>query len=169
MPTDRPVPFQAVPAAVRALPEAAPGTLMTGHLTGVDEEGRLLFRPEGSTADPTPVAIGLELSDGTLVKAARQQRRALVARTADATPRLVLVGLVRDRVSAKLVTARPGTLEVGLDGETLRLTAERDLVLQCGEAKLTLRKDGKIVLSGSNILSASRGPHRIKGATIALN
>jgi hypothetical protein len=42
-------------------------------------------------------------------------------------------------------------------------------VLQCGEAKLTLRKDGKIVLSGSNILSASRGPHRIKGATIALN
>jgi hypothetical protein len=169
MPSDRRFPVLAAPDSVGPLPEAAEGTLVTGHLTGIDEEGRLLFRPEGSDTDPQPVAIGLELSDGALVKAARQQRRALVARTTDPTPRHILVGLVRDRVATKAVSARPGTLEVGLDGETLKLTADRDLVLQCGEAKLTLRKDGKIVLSGSNILSTSRGPHRIKGATIALN
>lgn len=115
------------------------------------------------------MAIGLELSDGTLVKAARQSRRALVVRTTDATPRWVLVGLVRDRVSTKAVSARPGTLEVGMDGETLRLTAERDIVLQCGQASITLRRDGKIEVRGTNVLSASRGPNRIKGASIALN
>jgi len=155
------------PAAARAIEQGA--ALISGHLTGIDDEGRLLFRPEGSLDDPLPVAIGLELSDGALVKAARHQRRALVARTSDATPRWVLVGLVRDRVSTRAATARPGTLEVAVDGETLVLKAERDLVLECGASRLSLRKDGKIVISGTNLLTASRGPNRIKGATIALN
>jgi len=143
--------------------------LISGHLTGVDDEGRLLFQPEDSTGPPVPVAIGLELSDGTLLKAARQNRRAIVARTGDRTPRRILVGLVRERVSTRAIAARPGTLEVGLDGETLKLTAEHDIELRCGEASITLRRDGKIVLNGTNVLSASRGPNRIKGATIALN
>lgn len=142
---------------------------VTGHLTGIDDEGRLLFRPEGSMGDPIAVAIGMPVADGTLVKAARQQSRALVVRTGDTPARWVLVGLVRERLSTQAVTARPGQLEVAMDGETLRLTAERDIVLKCGEASLTLRKDGKIVMSGTNVLTASRGPNRIKGASIALN
>ncbi len=152
------------PAWARAGAEA-----YTGHLTGIDDEGRLLFRPEGSMDDPIAVAIGLPVADGTLVKAARQQSRAMVVRTGDTPARWVLVGLVRERLSTQAVTARPGQLEVAMDGETLRLTAERDIVLKCGEASLTLRKDGKIVLSGTNVLTASRGPNRIKGASIALN
>ncbi len=157
-------------AAVSALAQTgADAQLISGHLTGLDDEGRLLFQSEGSTDAPIAVAIGIELSDGSLVKAARQLRRALVVRTTDATPRWVLVGLVRERVSTKAVTARPGTLEVGMDGETLKLTAERDIVLKCGAASITLRKDGKIEVKGTNVLSASRGPNRIKGASIALN
>jgi hypothetical protein len=150
------------------LPSSPPHAI-AGHLTGVDDEGRLLFRAEGETGDPVPVAIGIECSDGALLRAARRQQRALVLRTGGDPVRFVLVGLVRERVATKALTARPGTLEVGLDGETLVLTAEREIVLRCGEASLTLRKDGKIVLSGTNLLSHSRGPHRIKGATIALN
>ena len=119
--------------------------------------------------EPIPVAIGMPVADGTLVKAARQQSRALVVRTGDTPARWVLVGLVRERLSTQAVTARPGQLEVAMDGETLRLTAERDIVLKCGEASLTLRKDGKIVMSGTNVLTSSRGPNRIKGASIALN
>lgn len=163
-------PARTLDAAVSALTHTgAEAQLISGHLTGLDDEGRLRFQPEGSSAAPLVVAIGIELSDGSLVKAARQQRRALVVRTTDATPRWVLVGLVRERVSTKAVTARPGTLEVGMDGETLKLTAERDIVLKCGAASITLRKDGKIEVKGTNVLSASRGPNRIKGASIALN
>ena len=54
-------------------------------------------------------------------------------------------------------------------GCQLKLTAERDIVLQCGQASITLRRDGKIEVKGTNVLSASRGPNRIKGASIALN
>jgi hypothetical protein len=104
-----------------------------------------------------------------LVKAARQNRRALVLRTTDAMPRWVLIGLVRERLSAAARDARPGKLEVSMEGESVRLTAEHDLTLACGDASLTLRYDGKVVLSGTHVLSASRGPNRIKGASVAIN
>lgn len=142
---------------------------ISGHLTGVDDEGRILFQREGSLEPPVPVAIGIEIPDGALMRAARRQQRALVLRTEDSNPRWVLTGLLRERISTKALTARPGTLEVGIDGETLVLSAEREIVLRCGEASLTLRRDGKVVLSGTHILSQSQGPQRIKGATIALN
>jgi|GEM_PF-2214392 len=151
--------------------KAEPGVARTvsGHLTGIDDEGRLLFLEEGSTGEPVPVAIGMEISDGVLVKAARVRRRALVVRTADANPRLVLVGLVRERVAAKARDARPGQLEVELDGETVRLHADRNIELRCGAASLILRKDGKVVITGTNVISSSRGANRIRGGTISLN
>lgn len=157
---------QRVTAATNA---AAPAPVVIGHLAGIDDEGRLLFVPEGSAETPYPVLIGVELSDGVLVKAARQARRALAMRTTDAAPRWVLVGLVRERIDPAARDARPGTLAVQVDGESLKLTAEHDLTLACGKASLTLRYDGKVVLSGTNVLSTSRGPQRIKGATVAIN
>lgn len=128
-----------------------------------------MFVAEGSTGAPVPVTIGIELSDGVLVKAARLRRRALVVRTADANPHWVLVGLLRERVAAKARDARPGQLEVTLDGETVRLSAERNIELRCGAASLLLRKDGKVVITGTNVVSSSRGSNRIRGATISLN
>ena len=142
---------------------------VSGHLAGIDDEGRLLFKPEGVHGSAFPVAIGVELADGVLVKAARQHRRALALRTADAQPRWVLVGLVRERVSSATRDARPGKLEVMVDGESLRLSAEHDITLVCGQASLTLRYDGKVVISGTHLVSTSRGPNRIKGASVAIN
>ena len=141
--------------------------MLTGHLDGLDAEGRLLFRATG-TEESVPVTIGLEVSDGTLVKAARIGRRAMVlVPGAGGTP--VLAALLRERVDAEARDASPGELEVHVDGETLRLTAEKTLELRCGKSRLVLRKDGRVVVQGAHILSASTGPQRIKGATIALN
>jgi len=168
----------AAPAVETAAPEWLRGsvaprdahgsTLITGHLDGIDDEGRLRFVPEGGT-QAFPVAIGMEISDGTLVRAARRKSRAAVMRTADSAARWLLVGLVRDRVSAKARDAKRGRLEVTVDGEKLTLEAEHDIELKCGRASITLRYDGRIELKGTHILSASRGPNRVKGATIALN
>ena len=142
--------------------------LFTGHLTGIDAEGRPLFRAEGGD-ELLAVAIGMEASDGVLVRAVRRQRRALVMRTSDSNPSWVLVGLVRERIGDKARNAKPGRLEVTMDGEKVRLEADHDIELKCGNASITLRYDGRIELRGTHILSASRGPNRVKGATIALN
>jgi hypothetical protein len=176
--TERPSGSAASPAAEDAVPQWLRGrvaprenvgpALITGHLDGIDDEGRLRFVPEGES-DSFPVAIGMDVSDGVLVRAARRRGRAAVMRTADPTARWLLVGLVRDRVAAKARDAKMGRLEVTVDGEKLRLEAEHDIELKCGRASISLRYDGRIELKGTHILSASRGPNRVKGATIALN
>lgn len=143
------------------------GTL-TGHLCGLDDEGRLLFEPEDG-GRPFEVAIAMSVSDGVIVRAVRRRARVLVLRTGDAAPRWLLVGLVRERVGEKARDAKPGRLEVSVDGEKVKLEAEHDIELRCGQACITLRFDGRIELRGTHILSASRGPNRVKGATIALN
>lgn len=147
---------------------ALQGEALSGHLDGVDGEGRLLFRVEGST-DRTPVVIGTPLSDEELMKAASLGRRALVLRTADETPRLVLVGLLRERLSAEVRDSRPGELNAKLDGEEVLLDAKRRIELRCGKARIVLHKSGRIELAGTYLLSRSRGPIKIKGATVEVN
>lgn len=143
--------------------------VITGHLAGVDDEGRVLFLEEGGAGAPVPVAIGLAISDGALVRAARHAQRALVVRTGGATPRLVLTGLVRERVAAEARDAAPGHLEVSVDGETVVLSADRRIELRCGKSSLILTREGRVVLKGAHVVSRSSGPNKLKGATIALN
>ena len=142
---------------------------LIGHLEGIDGDGRLLFRLDGSTDQPVPIAIGIELPDGQLVRAAREGRRALVVRTGGLNPRLVLTGLLRERVSMSARDAGAGQLEVLVDGETIRLEAKEKILLRCGKASLELRQDGRVVISGVYVIAKSRGPVKLKGATIALN
>jgi hypothetical protein len=155
-----------------ATPSARPldsGPILTGHLQGIDDEGRVLFAPENHEGPPIPVAIGLTLSDGALVPAARNQQRALVVRTNDNPPRLVLIGLVRERVSTSARDAAPGQLELKMDGETLRLSAQHEIELKCGNASLILRQSGRVILKGTHVVTTSTGPVKVKGATIDLN
>ena len=62
-------------------------------------------------------------------------------------------------VTGVLQTAetRPGALEVSLDGEAVSLSAEREIVLRCGAASVTLRRE------------TSTGLHRIKAAAVEIN
>jgi hypothetical protein len=145
------------------------GQIVTGHLQGIDDEGRILFMAEQGDGVPVPVAIGVAISDGVLVPAARNRQRALVVRTDDTPSRWVLIGLVRERVSSAARDAAPGELEVKVDGETLRLTAEREIELRCGNASLILRQSGRVILKGTHVVTSSRGPLKVKGATVEIN
>lgn len=154
----------------RARPQPAPpDPVITGHLSGLDDEGRVLFVEDGGTGEPVAVAIGLAIPDGALVRAARRGERALVVRTGGARPRLVLTGLVRERVAAEARDAAPGHLEVSVDGETVVLSADRRIELRCGKSSLVLTREGRVVLKGAHVVSRSSGPNKIKGASIALN
>lgn len=63
----------------------------------------------------------------------------------------------------------PARIAATADGERLELTAEREIVLRCGKASVTLTRTGRIILRGTDILSRSSGPNRIRGGSIQLN
>lgn len=60
-------------------------------------------------------------------------------------------------------------VQADLDGERLVLTAQREIVLRCGEASITLTEAGKVLIRGNYLLSRSSGANRIKGAAVEIN
>ena len=42
-------------------------------------------------------------------------------------------------------------------------------MLRCGQASLTLTRAGKILLSGTYVLSHSSGVNRVKGGSVQIN
>jgi hypothetical protein len=59
--------------------------------------------------------------------------------------------------------------EARLDGERVVLEGKREIVLKCGDASITLRRDGKMVLRGAYIETYARGVNRIKGGSVKIN
>lgn len=60
-------------------------------------------------------------------------------------------------------------LEARLDGERIVLEGKHEVVLKCGEASITLRRDGKMVLRGTYVETYARGVNRIKGGSVKIN
>ncbi|XXR94048.1 DUF6484 domain-containing protein [Sorangium sp. So ce426] len=55
------------------------------------------------------------------------------------------------------------------DGERLVFTAEKEIVLQCGKASITLTRAGKILIRGAYLLARSSGVNRIQGGSVQIN
>lgn len=50
-----------------------------------------------------------------------------------------------------------------------RIEAQQELVLECGEASLTLREDGRVTLKGVDVTSHARRTQKIRGGTVHIN
>jgi hypothetical protein len=61
------------------------------------------------------------------------------------------------------------TASAEIDGERIVLHGQREIVLRCGEASLTLTASGKVLIRGNYILTRSTGSNRIKGAAVEIN
>jgi hypothetical protein len=54
-------------------------------------------------------------------------------------------------------------------GRRLSLEGVDEIVLRCGKASITLRRNGKIIISGTFVESRASGIQRIKGAAVQIN
>jgi hypothetical protein len=59
--------------------------------------------------------------------------------------------------------------EVHVDGQRVEIAGADEVVLRCGKASITLRRNGRVVLRGVTIESAADGLHRIKGGAVRIN
>ncbi len=148
------------------VPDAFAGAL-AGHLAGFDEQGRIIFQEDGTQA-PYTVEIGLPLSDEEVAAAARAKLRALVIKPDNQPSQPVLVALLRERLSAE-ARDKTATETTHINGQAVEIDAQQSLELSCGRARITLHADGRIELNGDYLLSRSRGPIKLKGATIDIN
>ena len=60
-------------------------------------------------------------------------------------------------------------IEADVDGRRVRLTAQDEIVLECGSASVTLRRNGRVVIRGTYVETRSDGTNRIKGGQVQIN
>ena len=94
-------------------------------------------------------------------------RKALLIFETGDTRRPILIGLLRRTVRPS--SSAPATVEVMADQERVTIRANERIVLQCGDASITLTKAGKLIMQGEYISQRSTGVVRIKGGCVEIN
>ncbi len=56
-----------------------------------------------------------------------------------------------------------------LDGRRVVLEGKDEVVIRCGEASITLRRNGKVVVRGLYVETHAAGTNRIKGGSVKIN
>lgn len=156
------VPFTPAPAPapVAVAAPSLPGVCV-GVVVGFDGE-RVTVDFPGNTGGPAAARLLVGLDAATLERAASsRQAVGLVFEGGDAGKPLI-VGLV-----APGPTAAPR--EVRVDGRRVVLSGEEEVELRCGEASISLKKNGKLVIRGAYVETRAKGTNRIKGGSVQIN
>jgi hypothetical protein len=137
---------------------------VVGELVGITGDGRTPLITYKGQAGTAAIAARSTVD----VQGAHVGRRVILL-FEDADPeRPIVMGILRD-ASISTLDPRPGTVEVDRDGERMIVEAKEQLVLQCGKARLTLTRAGKILIEGTYISSRSAGVNRLKGGSVQIN
>lgn len=134
--------------------------VITGMLTGFDESGApLVTSGEKPAAGPLAARSVVALSENEI------GREIILMFESGNLRKPIVMGVIEPATRKK-----PGnSLSVEIDGERVILTAEKEIVLRCGEASITLTRAGKVLIRGAYLSSRSSGVNRIKGGSIQLN
>lgn len=81
----------------------------------------------------------------------------------------VIMGIMEPQPLLGEVHSPKPSATVQVDDERYVIQAEREIVLRCGDASITLTRAGKVIIKGNYILSRSTGYNKIKGAAIDIN
>lgn len=139
------------------------GLVVLATVVAVDELGPVLDADgvPGLGAGVRPTQSVIELGPGAL-----GSRVALAFLDGDRA-RPIVLGRVAE--SGAELEARGSEPVVIADGQRLRIEAERELVLCCGEASITLRANGRLVIRGDYVETRAKGVNRIRGGSVAIN
>jgi len=60
-------------------------------------------------------------------------------------------------------------VEADVDGRRVRIVGSDEIVLECGAASITLRRNGRVIIRGAYVETDATGTNRIKGAAVRIN
>ncbi len=157
--------------ASRLYPLASP---RVGYIVGVSPEGAPVV---DFPRNPGPPAVALStvgVPPASLASAAERRQEAILLFDGGDLARPILVGLVVPPappevppVLEALAPGLPDLLEV--DGRRVVIEGKDEIVLRCGEASITLRRNGRLVIKGAYVETHSKGTNRIKGGSVQIN
>ena len=174
--------MKAQPDAVRSLvldsavPESAPSLngptheVVLGTLAGFAADGTPLV-----TCQAEPDVAAAEARSCVHLNASHVGAEVVLLFEGGDLRRPIVVGVIlRSVVRPSGSTVASGgqthtAIDVEIDGRAIVIRGEESVMLRCGEASITLTREGKVVVKGTHLVSHSRGVNRIRGGSVELN
>jgi hypothetical protein len=148
------------PARASVVRPALATSPLVCQLVGFDQRGRPLVEMPGPSgrlcAARSTVRLPKRCGCEVLVLLEEGDRR-----------RPIVIGVLQPESPEACEDA--GAVNVSVDGKALELVANRELVMRCGDASITLTAAGKVLIRGRYVVSRSSGANKIKGAVVDIN
>jgi hypothetical protein len=160
---------------LRAPPEQVAASARVGWIADVSHEGRARVDFPGNPAGPLQAVSIVRASRADLEAAAERRQQVVLLFDGGDLRSPILVGFVVTDAPLAEATAlaevpAAAVPEVAVvDGRRVAIEGMDEVVLVCGKASITLRRNGRIVVRGTQVETDADGVNRIKGASVRIN
>ena len=155
--------------------------LRLGHLASGSRPGALLVDYPGNVHGPLPAQAVSVFDERAIEDAVLRRQPVVLLFENGASDRPIVMGLIQPspeeaefRELLRKRAPEPGAppklqAEARVDGNRLVLEGYEQVTLKCGEASVTLTKNGKLILKGAYVETRASGVNRIKGGSVKIN
>lgn len=116
---------------------------------------------------PTTARTIVPLDAAATAAAIADARQVLLVFDGGRTDAPIIVGLLEP--DPQRATPDATTVDATVDGQRVVVRGNDEIVLQCGLASITLRRNGRIVIRGVEIESRARGTNKVRGGSVLIN
>jgi hypothetical protein len=154
-----------------------PATIVSGHRVGhivAFDTGGVLVDYPGNPHGPHAARLAVPLDASAAAAAASERRAALLTFEHERSDSPIIVGFMHAaptpaRAAPEPATAPAPRFDASVDGRRAVVEAEDELVLRCGQASITLRRNGRLSIRGVFVETRARQVNRIKGGSVQIN
>ncbi|MFO0949494.1 MAG: DUF6484 domain-containing protein [Planctomycetota bacterium] len=140
-----------------------------GKILEILPENRYLVDFDGNPFGPAIARYASFDPQGSIRLAAELPPVVLVFENGD-PEKPFIVGALASPAASTTVPSDPDSAGEAVSlPTTIVLRAEEEIVLQCGDSLVSLSRDGKLLIRGTNITSRATQTHRIKGGSVRIN
>lgn len=149
--------------------EGRKSTACIGQIAGTNDHGQILVRYGENTCHPARLVAPLKRYE--LGSDSYLGREVLLTFEEGDRERPIIIALMSDPVEdlADLAAKKQKPQEMIIDGKTITIEAQDEILLKCGPGSICLTKDGKIILKGIEIVSRAKETNKVKGAKVEMN
>ncbi len=139
------------------------GRQIVGTIVGQSKDGRALVDFPGNPFGPVVARVAAIVPESLDVQA---EPKVLLTFELDDPSEPIIVSFIRDQLFDQ---PKKKQAVASLDGKKVVLEAENEIELRCGASSLILRKDGKVVIKGVEVISKARRSNKIRGSNVKIN